>query len=802
MSPAGIQLIARQRLFLLLLLIFFLGFQHLAFAKAKSLKIGFLLDHQTGQNTKLLKALQTQIINVVGEDAAIQFSKKRTLSNGFNLETAKQQYNQLLQDDTDIIIAFGIVNNELISKLDQHKKPTILFGRANDALSGLDLSRQVSGVKNFTYLVEAESYSNDLKKLKELTNFKRVGILVDASAANFLDFGAIFDQSLEGLNASYKLIKISDLATMKQALTDVDAIYLAGGFFISQAEKKAMADYFIAQKLPSFSLNGMNDVENGIMASNSYGGNIDQFFRRIALTVDRYIAGEPLSELPVFIDFTRQLTINFNTADAIGVPIKYSLVSDTDFIGKMMNSAAERRYGLKEVITEVVEKNRGLEASRLNIALQEQDVKSAKSEFLPDLSAGVGVTHIDSDTASISNGMNPEFSTAGNLQLSQLIYSESANANIDVQKSLKQAEQENYQVDELDIIFNAANRYFTTLILKSNLEIQLKNLALTKENLKLAKQSYETGEANRTDMLRFTSQKAQNTQALVEANNELEQSFLSLNQLLNNPVDYNIDIEDISLKDKAFENLNYELLTEILDDPKLTKPFVTYLSKKAKENSPELKSLGFNIDAAERQIRRNGNRRYLPTVSLQAQYNRILNRNGVGEDAPLGVPQFDDNHNVMLNLSVPLFNRNQFNINQQQAALQKQQLIANQENTALSVDNNVHAGVLSLTNQISNLELSKVSEETARESLELTQLSYQSGAVNIVQLIDAQNNYLQSQLARNNALYNFLIASLKLQRNIGYYFLMNSKAQNDQFKKEFFVFLNDTAQPKPTTPMR
>lgn len=162
----------------------------------------------------------------------------------------------------------------------------------------------------------------------------------------------------------------------------------------------------------------------------------------------------------------------------------------------------------------------------------------------------------------------------------------------------------------------------------------------------------------------------------------------------------------------------------------------------------------------------------------------------------------DDNQSVALNLSVPLFNKNQFNINRQQAILQKQLLEVNQQDVTLSVDANVRSGVLTLVNQISNLELSKVSEETAKDSLDLTQRSYQAGAVNIVQLIDAQNNYFQAQLARNNAVYNFLIAALQLQRNIGYYFLLNSDEKNLQFKQAFFDYLDATGQAKPNTPMR
>ena len=51
--------------------------------------------------------------------------------------------------------------------------------------------------------------------------------------------------------------------------------------------------------------------------------------------------------------------------------------------------------------------------------------------------------------------------------------------------------------------------------------------------------------------------------------------------------------------------------------------------------------------------------------------------------------------------------------------------------------------VLNLINQISNIELSKISEDTEREALDPTQTSYNNGAVNIVQLLDAQNNYLK-----------------------------------------------------------
>ena len=96
---------------------------------------------------------------------------------------------------------------------------------------------------------------------------------------------------------------------------------------------------------------------------------------------------------------------------------------------------------------------------------------------------------------------------------------------------------------------------------------------------------------------------------------------------------------------------------------------------------------------------------------------------------------------------------------------------------------------MSLINQVSNVELSKVSVSTAKESLELVQNSYANGAVSFIQLIDAQNNFISAQISNANANYNFIISALELERTIGYNFLLNKKTQNDQFRARFLEFI-------------
>ncbi|WP_111683680.1 TolC family protein [Winogradskyella tangerina] len=772
------------------LTIILLIFSSLVFAQKQTYNIGFLLDNTKPELQPVMTQMQDQIMAVVGEDAEIQFPSDRILLNRFDLEKAQQNYAQLLADDTDIILAFGVVNNAVISQQSSFPKPVILFGAVNSDFIELDLSKNNSGIDNFTYLIDSQSFLEDFKVFKELAEFNTLGIAIEAALVDFLPLKETFDKEFQELNASYKLIPFSTPEDITQNLDGIDAVYLAGGFFLSNEEINTLAKAFVQRSLPSFTSLGIDQVKEGIMGTNQADEDFSQFLRRIALTVEGYVNGMPLSEMPVYIESTSRLTVNFNTADAVGVSFKYSLINDTDFVGEMKNAYSDKQFNLLEVINGVLDANLFLQSSQKEVDLSTQDVKAAKSNYLPSLTAAANGTYTDPNLAEISNGQNPEFQTAGNITLQQTVFSEAANANISIQKSLQKAQQENFNTDQLDLIFDATNVYFNVLILKTNAQVQLRNLNLTKRNLEIATQNFEAGQSGKSDMLRFRSQMAQNTQSLVQAVNQLEQSFIALNQLLNNPVNTEIDIEDAELGEGIFDEYNYNQLRDLLDDPVSREPFIEFLIEEAKNNAPELKSLGYNLDATERNLRLNSAGRFLPTVALQGQYNQVFNRSGVGSTAAPGFPLIDNNYSVGLNVSIPILNQNLTNINRQTAIIQKDQLNINKENTELAISANVRNGVLNLVNEISNIELSKVSEETAKEALELTQTSYSNGAVTIIQLIDAQNNYLNAQLDRANAIYNYLINALQLERFLGYYFLLNSKENNDAFSQRFLEFLN------------
>lgn len=773
-----------------LLLFTFLTFSTLACAQKKVYNIGVLIDKSTEKTDTILNQLKSQISSVVGEDAVINFPSHYILANNFNLERARKNYDTLLNSETDIILAFGLFNNKVVSSQTKYKKPTILFGTINKDFESINLSKESSGIENFTYFIESKSFLEDFKTFKELTNFKSLGIAIDKPLADLLPLKETFDMAFKELEASYKLIPFNTTTDITSNLDGVDAIYLGGGFNLSDTDLKALAKHFIQNKIPSYTNLGIKPVENGFMATNESNENSQQLMRRIALSVEGYVNGTPLAQMPVSIEYNSRLTLNYNTAEQVGVPIKYSLINNTDFVGEFKNGLSKKTYTILEIIDGAINENLSLQSQKKDVELTSQDVKLAKSNYLPSITASGNGSYVDPDLAETSLGQSPEFSTSGNITLQQTIFSERANANITIQKKLQKAQQENFNARELDLVFDASNIYFNVLILKANVQIQQRNLNLTKNNLQIAQQNFDTGESGKSDVLRFRSQLAQNTQSMVESINQLEQGFVALNQVINNPVETEIDVEDVTLNNEIFKDYNYDLLVSLLDDPTFREPFISFLVEEAKKNAPELKSLGYNLEAVERNLKLNSSGRFLPTVALQGQYNSTFNRSGAGSEPPQGFSLVDNSYNVGVNVSIPLLNQNRTNINRQTAIIQKDQLNINKNNIELAITSNMRNSVYNVVNQISNIELSQVSEETAKEALELTQTAYTNGAVTIIQLIDAQNNYLNAQLAQTTAVYSFLINALQLERFLGYYFLLNTPEKNNEFTQRFLEHLS------------
>ncbi|MEM9326684.1 MAG: TolC family protein [Bacteroidota bacterium] len=764
-----------------------------SFAQEKvppNVKIGTLVDEVSPEVSELSQALMTEIQAVVGRDAVVTFPESDFLVTNHDPAIAARHY-QALSERVDIILTFGEASAIATSRFERFPVPTIVFGATHSDLAQYDLSKGMSGIDNLTYLIFSRSFREDLEDFLSIYRFEKVAVAVEKGVNDNFDVASKLDPVLTSLGADYQLVPFENPKDILSGLGDCDALYMAGGFLLGDAEVKALADSLRKRVIPSFTSTSTHDVELGLLATNQPATTTEQIFRRIALSVEAIVNGKNPAELPLFMESKSEMTLNYNTASYLNLPIRSSLFTNISIVGNTTDFEVVRRYDLIDAIAEALQRNLPLQSVAKDVDLAEKDVSTSRADYLPDLTAQVTSSYVDPKIAEVSFGQNPEFMTSGVLTLSQTIYSPAVSANIDIQRNLQMAQFQNLTAEQLNTVLEVSQAYFNILLLKTNVRITKNNLDLTKENLKIAEQKYESGESGVLDVLRFQSEKAQNTQSLVEAINSLQQSYFALNLILNQPIDRDIDVEEAALGEGVFEEYNYEDLLSLLDDPALRDPFIGYLVQQAQRNSPELKSLDFNLRATEASFNLAKNGRYVPTLGLQGQYNYVFDRSGAGSELSPGISIPDSYYTLGVTASLPIFQQNKQNINQQIATIQREQLLINSQDLNRSLERNVQGAVLDIINQISNIELSRIAESAARESLDLTQQAYEEGASDWVQVIDAQNNYIASQLAYANASYNFLQSAVSLERVMGRFFLLNNREANEAFRQDFGLYLDN-----------
>ncbi len=742
-----------------------------------NLRIGLLLDSRPRATDpgSDLDFLRKEIHKVLGAGRSVHFLPEHLR---FGAEPA--DYLSLANDPAvDLVIAVGPANAAMLAALGGLPKPTIAVGILDVELQRMPLAEPgVSGVPNFTYVLGTHAIEKDLEAFHRIHPFSHLAVIVSENLKDRLDFEGFFQRLAAPYEAGVELVFWGAEAPMPVLSDSVDAVYLTMVFERSPEEVAALAAAIAGRRLPSFAM-GRSYVDAGIMGCVGDRNARDRIVRSLALIVEGVALGEELAAMPVERNLDEQWVLNAATVRKIGLDLSFETLFSARFL-KADEPVGARRFSLREIIAEGLRSNLDLRIEKRNVDLAAQEMRRARSSLLPSVETSATLLQIDPEAADRAFGQQPERTGKGTGTVQQVLFSEPALANLEIQRYLAEAARHRADLVALDVVLNLATAYFDILLARTAGRIQDENLEASRRNLKIARTRHAVGYAGVADVFRWESEVARATQSSIQAFNSLYLAKVQLNRLLNRAdIGEEFEVEDTAISDVlgGFDPAGMGDLIRRAGDVEILTGF---LVEEALGNMPSLKQLEANIKAAGRRQRMNYRQYYLPSVALRGQADYTFWRDGKGMP-PASAAPLDATWNLAVHFTYPLFQGNQRKVAVDQTAVQQQQLRLQEESLRQQLSQAVRVRVTNLVSRGTNIHFAQVAAASARRNFELVQDAYEKGLLGIAQLVDAQRASLSASQGEAGAVYEYLVSYLQLENSVGGYTMFMTPDEREAF---------------------
>lgn len=781
----------------LLLAAIFLAFGFLSTVGAQSqrqtLRVGVVFDGPWERNKDLLDLLKKEISDALEGQTRVVFSEGKTLEGDWTYPGSVRLNSELLADkDVDLVIGFGVFASQDLCSRSSLPKPVIAPVVVDPVSQHLPFQEGISGVNNLNYLVFPQTFLRDYALLRELVPFKKLAFLTSKRYHEGIPSTRPTDEEIsKQMGVTLVTVRFGDRADDALAAipADADAVYL-DIVPMPSGEFDKLVKGLIERRLPSFSMLGESEVRRGVMAA----ANPDIFprlIRRIALNVQRIMLGEDAGKLPVSFPAGKRLFINVKTAYAVGVSPKWNMLLEAELIQLDSSAVAgAQHYTLTTAVQRMFTENLDVQAKVREVSAGAENIGIARANFLPKIDFTATGLQIDQDRARA--GMQPEKRGTADFGISQVIFSEPVLANMSIQSSLQGSRESDLVVTRLNSVTEGATSYLNYLRARKSYYILLDNLKLTRSNLELAQIRQSTGAAGPEEPLRWEVEIASLRKSVMDLYSQMNQASLVLKQTMNVPLIYSVNVEDVSLDEPSLFLSNKTLLS-YLEDPLSFDLLTDILVREGLANSHEIRQLDALIAAQERTRTSIRNSLFLPTVAAFGGYTNTFYKTSVSSPFQLtnvpappasippelpaylgqlfssASPALPDNRdwNVGVQLSFNLFQGFSTTARQHQARqnLEQYQLQRNAVQERISL--RVRAQMENVKAAHFAIQQARLAKVAARKGLEIVTDGYSRGGVSILSLLDAQNSSLRADLVAANALYDFFVAYMQLQRSVG-----------------------------------
>lgn len=424
---------------------------------------------------------------------------------------------------------------------------------------------------------------------------------------------------------------------------------------------------------------------------------------------------------------------------------------------------SKTKLTLRDAIEKALNSNFSLLKAKQDLETSSYSLKISNSARLPQLSANMQYNALDKRTSNFKMG-SPTNSVNSYLELSQVIFNDQLNASVQIEKLALDSSRKKYEQEKLNTLYYTASTYVNILQLKAQLDIQKSNYALLKESLGIAKLNYKVGAGGLQDVYRLESDVANSLSNIANIQGEIENQEISLNTLLNMPLDNRYEFEslkDISsyfvLSDSFNKNFSY--------GSNKSKKIEYFLVQGAISNSNSLASLDNSIKAKERELSANKRERFLPKISATGKYSKDNMITPWGENSHKKFP--DEYWQAGIVATLPIISGGEIYYNSKKIESEIQSLEYSLSDSKSGLAKQVLQTYTELLSNYVQKYSTSTSASVAKKNLDIVRNLYSEGTITVTDLLSAQNNALSQEL--NNVIQNFNLinSALKLENLYG-----------------------------------
>jgi len=398
---------------------------------------------------------------------------------------------------------------------------------------------------------------------------------------------------------------------------------------------------------------------------------------------------------------------------------------------------APKGVSLQEAMIEAYLRNPDLESARAELRAVDEQYAQAESGFRPQLSSSASYTtsHLSGDRGTRFNA-DPK-----TLELSviQPIYSGGATvASVDAADKTIKAERAKLAGTEQSVLLSVVTFYMNVVRDAEIVDLNISNESVLKKHLDESNERFRLGDITKTDVAQSESRLAAATAARVAAEGTLKISRADFEKAAGLPPD-NLAKPAVDAKIPATVD---EVMTEAL------------------HNNPALIQAQYARDAAQASTRV-VRAELLPSVDLSGALDRTY-------DPETGPDTYQDQSTVLVQATVPLYAGGGTYSRIRQARQIESQRAHDVDSATRAVRDGVTSAWETLAAANAESESQRVQIDAAKLAAEGVEVEANYGARTVLNVLDAQQEYLNAQVSRVISEHDRIVAIYSLLASMGH----------------------------------